>query len=137
MQDEKDAPPGRGETSRQSPQSPQSPPSQQCDGGSIAPASGGTHYLIVGLTLERRTFRPSDWPERLAGVVALFISERGTQTTQRRRQFASPVVHDGIKSLLIDAALRDACPDAFTFVSSFAAENALPMHDYVQRQSGQ
>lgn len=128
MQDEKDAPPKLGQTSRESRQS------RQCDEGSIAPSCDATHYLIVGVTHRQRTFRPSDWPERLAGVVALFIDERGAQTRPGRRHFASPVVLDGIKSLLIDAALRDACPDAFAFVSNFAADNELPMRYYVHRQ---
>ena len=120
MQDGKDAPAtSSGETSR------------RCEVASAASASGGTCYLIFGQTRQHRTFRPSDWPERLAGVVALFVDERGTRAKHGRRQFASPVVHNGVKSLRIDGALRDACPDAFTFVSNFAAENELPMHEHV------
>lgn len=111
---------------------PLSPTLRRCENAPIAFASGGgTHYLIFGVTHRLGTFRPSDWPERLAGVVALFVDERGAQAQLGRRQFASPVVHDGIKSLLIDAALRDACPAAFVFVSNFAADNELPMYDYV------
>lgn len=129
MQDGKDAPVmSSGETSRQGPVS---PTLRRCEDASAASASGGTCYLIFGQTRQHRTFRPSDWPERLAGVVALFVDERGTRAKHGRREFASPVVHNGIKSLLIDGALRDACPDAFTFVSNFAAENELPMHEHV------
>lgn len=86
-----------------------------------------TRYLIVGITDQGHAFRPSDWAERLAGVVALFVDERGTRTGLNAHQFTSPIVHDGIKSLLIDATLREACPSAFTFLSCFAAENGLTM----------
>jgi hypothetical protein len=121
MQERKAARPEASELSQRS---------QQCNERSIAPASDETHYLIVGVTHRHRPFRPSDWAERLADVVALFIDERGPQAARGRRHFASPVVHEGVKSLLIDAGLRHACPDAFAFVSSFAAENDLPMHGY-------
>jgi hypothetical protein len=82
-------------------------------------------YLIAGITHQGRAFRPSDWAERLAGVVTVFVDERATQTASNSRQFASPVVHDGVKSLLIDATLRDFCPSAFAFLSCFAADNGL------------
>lgn len=90
--------------------------------------SKAAHYLIPGLTHRGYAFRPSDWAERLSGVVALFVDERAAQTGVQRRQFARPVMHDGIKSLLIDTTLRDACPGAFAFLSSFAIENGLAMH---------
>jgi len=82
-------------------------------------------YLIAGITRQGHAFRPSDWAERLAGVVTVFVEERATHTAAHARQFASPVVHDGIKSLLIDATLRDFCPSAFDFLSSFATDNGL------------
>ena len=96
-----------------------------------------TRYLIVGTTGQGRAFRPSDWAERLAGVVELFVCERGSQTGAGRRQFASPIVHRGIKSLLIDAALLDACPDAFSFLSCFAAENDLTLSAYAQDRNAE
>lgn len=33
-------------------------------------------FLIRGITHAQKTFRPSDWPERLAGVITLFVGER-------------------------------------------------------------
>ena len=84
-------------------------------------------YLIAGITRQGHAFRPSDWAERLAGVVTVFVEERATQRAAHARQFASPVVHDGVKSLLIDATLRDFCPSAFDFLSGFAIDNGLTL----------
>ena len=117
MQDEKVTPPPTRshEASRPRP----------IDDDSSACATAATRYLIIGVTRQGRTFRPSDWAERLAGVVALFVDERGTRMASGPRHFAGPIVRDGIKSLLIDATLRDACPDAFDFLLGFAADNDL------------
>ncbi len=35
-----------------------------------------TTFIIVGLTKEGRKFRPSDWAERLCGVMSAFGAER-------------------------------------------------------------
>ena len=35
-----------------------------------------TTFIIVGLTREGRKFRPSDWAERLCGVMSAFGAER-------------------------------------------------------------
>ena len=110
------------------------PPSPALGGAASQPQPGddastacaaATRYSIAGVTRQGRTFRPSDWAERLAGVVALFVDERGTRMASGPRHFAGPIVRDGIKSLLIDATLRDACPDAFDFLLGFAADNDL------------
>ena len=126
MQDDRAMPPSQelGCVSRQ----PQRPLQRNGD-ASGACTTTAPGYLIFGITHQGLTFRPSDWTERLAGVVALFVAERGT-TTPSRTSFASPIVHEGIKSLLIDAALHDVCPDAFDFLSCFAAENNLTMSFY-------
>lgn len=97
------------------------------DDDSSACATGATRYLIIGVTRQGRTFRPSDWAERLAGVVALFVDERGARTTSGPRHFAGPIVHNGVKSLTIDATLREACPGAFAFLLGFADDNDLTL----------
>lgn len=119
MQDEKVTPPPTRshEASRPRP----------IDDDSSACATAATRYLIVGVTRQGRTFRPSDWAERLVGVVALFVDERGTRTTSGPRHFVGPIVHNGVKSLSIDATLRDACPDAFAFLLGFADDNDLTL----------
>ena len=38
--------------------------------------SSNTPYIIVGLTSEGKRFRPSDWAERLSGVLSAFCTEK-------------------------------------------------------------
>ena len=38
--------------------------------------SESTTFIIVGLTKQGRKFRPSDWAERLCGVMSAFGAER-------------------------------------------------------------
>lgn len=119
MQDEKVTPPPTRSHEASGP--------RPIDVDSSARATAATRYLIIGVTRQGRTFRPSDWAERLAGVVALFVDERGTRTTSGPRHFAGPIVHNGVKSLSIDATLREACPGAFDFLSGFADDNDLTL----------
>ena len=90
-----------------------------------AQAHKRSSLLIKGITQEGRAFRPSDWAERLAEVIALFIRERGG--TQPSASYAVPCVEERVKSLRLDAALHEACPAAFEFVMRFAEDNGLPV----------
>ncbi len=81
--------------------------------------------LIKGIAPDGRAFRPSDWAERLAEVIALFVRERAG--TQSPASYAMPCIEERIKSLRLDAALNDVCPPAFEFVMRFAQDNGLPV----------
>ena len=39
--------------------------------------SSNNTFIIVGLTTEGKKFRPSDWAERLCGVLSAFGAEIG------------------------------------------------------------
>jgi hypothetical protein len=88
-------------------------------------------YLIKGITHSQKTFRPGDWPERLAGVITLFVGERrpgirpGIHIACTR--LAMPVVDAGIKCFFVSEELRAVCADAFDFVMRFAKDNDLPV----------
>ncbi|NTZ04862.1 DUF3579 domain-containing protein [Burkholderia metallica] len=84
-------------------------------------------HLIRGVTRAQKTFRPSDWPERLAGVITLFVGERRPGYPCALSRLAMPVVVDGVKCLVVSDELRDVCADAFDFAMQFAADNDLPV----------
>ena len=86
-------------------------------------------HLVVGITHSGKTFRPSDWAERLAGVITLFVKEKKEENRSGRvlasTWLAVPFVDGGIKCLSVSGELAEICPEAFEFVMRFAADNEL------------
>ncbi|MCZ7563614.1 MAG: DUF3579 domain-containing protein [Burkholderiales bacterium] len=78
-------------------------------------------FVIIGLTLEGRPFRPSDWAERLAGVMAQF----GGDPPFRYSPYCQPTVSEGVKCVVVDARLKAIEPAAHRFLVSFANDNEL------------
>ena len=85
-------------------------------------------YFIQGVTHDGRTFRPSDWAERLAGTMACF-RPGGVAASSVRRLGYSPwcVPHSraGTNGVVVSEAIRDAEPMAWDFVMNFARDNNL------------
>jgi hypothetical protein len=92
-------------------------------------------YLIRGTTRSHKTFRPGDWPERLAGVITLFVGEKRAGFPCALTRLAMPVVDGGAKCLFVSDELRTVCPDAFEFVMQFAGDNDLPVDTRCARGS--
>jgi hypothetical protein len=85
-------------------------------------------YKIQGLTLEGKTFRPSDWSERLAGAMSIFRPEGvkgGIGAFIGYSPYCVPRVVDGVKCVIVDDRLRDVEPMAWDFVMHFARDNHL------------
>ncbi|TAM86651.1 MAG: DUF3579 domain-containing protein, partial [Candidimonas sp.] len=83
-------------------------------------------YIIHGTTLEGQRFRPSDWAERLAGVMSQFRpagSSGGEPLTYS--PYVVPVVLGGVRCVVVDHRLRALEPLAWKFVVDFAADNRL------------
>lgn len=109
---------------------------QQND-GTIAAADASTmtapqpprQIYIQGVTLEGKTFRPSDWAERLAGAMACFrpggVRSGGISAYIGYSPYCVPRVIDGIKCVIVSEALRDIEPMAWDFVMNFARDNRL------------
>ncbi len=83
-------------------------------------------FLIVGLTPEGRRFRPSDWAERLCGVMSVFGSERRLGYSP----FVQPGNSEGEKCVFVNARLRDIEPMAYTFLVHFARDNSLQVRPW-------
>jgi hypothetical protein len=91
-------------------------------------------FHIQGLTLEGRTFRPSDWAERLAGAMSSFRpggGRAGIGSFIGYSPYCVPQVVDGVKCVLVSEALRGIEPMAWDFVMNFARDNALRVTEVV------
>ncbi len=82
--------------------------------------------FIQGITSNGRTFRPSDWAERLAGVMCSF-RPGGPQPGSHLSYspWCVPTTVNGIKCVVVQRELRDAEVMAWDFVMSFAKDNDL------------
>lgn len=82
--------------------------------------------FIQGTTLDGRTFRPSDWAERLAGALSSFRPKgSGIGAHIGYSPLCVPRVIEGVKCVIVSEALRDVEPMAWDFVMSFARDNDL------------
>ena len=77
--------------------------------------------IIQGLTLNGRTFRPSDWAERLSGVMSTVGGDRRMSYSP----YVKPLTYEGVKSVAIDKKLQEVDARAFDFLLSFARDNEL------------
>lgn len=88
-----------------------------------------SEYLIQGITQDGRTFRPSDWSERLAGAMYSFCpapgEHKGPNAYIQYSYYVRPVLVDSVKCVVLDSRLRKIEPMAFDFVLNFAKDNNL------------
>jgi hypothetical protein len=80
-----------------------------------------TEFVIQGLTLEGKPFRPSDWAERLCGVMSAFGSDGRMQYSP----FVHPITSGGVKCVVVDIQLKEVEPMAYNFLLNFARDNEL------------
>ena len=78
-------------------------------------------FVIRGVTLADRPFRPSDWAERLCGVMSAFGSDGRMQYSP----YVFPVTSAGVKCVVVDIRLKDIEPMAYNFLLNFAKDNEL------------
>ena len=84
--------------------------------------------FIQGLTLDGKTFRPSDWSERLAGAMSCFRPDGGKGGIGAYigySPYCVPRVINGIKCVIVNEQLRELEPMAWDFVMNFARDNQL------------
>ena len=82
--------------------------------------------FIQGITREGKTFRPSDWAERLAGVMSQFRpggARPGSHISYS--PWCVPTVIDNVKCVVVHTDLREAEPMAWEFCMNFAKDNHL------------
>ena len=81
---------------------------------------------ILGLTRSGRAFRPSDWAERLAGVMSQF-RPGGLQPGSHLRysHWCIPTSVNGVRCVVVHPDLRDYDVMAWDFCMNFAKDNDL------------
>ncbi|HYF58916.1 MAG TPA: DUF3579 domain-containing protein [Burkholderiaceae bacterium] len=85
-------------------------------------------FLIVGVTSSGGTFRPSDWADRLAGVMASFQPPgSGPRSHLHYSPYALPGVHGAHKCVRVDPAIALVEPMALGFLLNFARDNDLQL----------
>jgi len=81
--------------------------------------------IIHGVTEDGARFRPSDWAERLAGVMAPYRPAGTAGSHLTYSPYVIPTVIDGTRCVVVDHRLRQLEPLAWKFVVEFARDNAL------------
>ena len=77
--------------------------------------------IIKGLTLSGDQFRPSDWSDRLCGVMSAF----GADEQLRYSPLITPALRDGLRCVIVRRELAELEPRLFRFFLSFAVDNEL------------
>ena len=90
-------------------------------------------FLIKGITQSGKVFRPSDWAERLCGVMSAFRPQGQASRHAGHLQYSPyvvPVMVGNLKCVLVDERLEGIEPMAMEFVVSFARDNALLFEEF-------
>ncbi|MBL8376270.1 MAG: DUF3579 domain-containing protein [Burkholderiales bacterium] len=77
-------------------------------------------FVIQGVNTRGEAFRPSDWAERLAGVMSSFGGGRLGYSP-----YCFPITSGRIKCVVVDARLKEIEPMAYNFLVNFARDNEL------------
>lgn len=83
--------------------------------------SSNNTFIIVGLTNEGKKFRPSDWAERLCGVLSAF----GAEKKMKYSPYVGPGEYNGDKAVFVEGQLYEVEPMAYRFILNFAQDNDL------------
>jgi Protein of unknown function (DUF3579) len=87
-----------------------------------------TQTVIQGITLDDKPFRPSDWAERLAGVMAGFRPDAvASMRYLDYSPWCEPTTIEGIRCVIVDSAIKDHNVMAWDFVMGFAKDNKLKL----------
>ncbi len=84
-------------------------------------ANESPEIVIKGITRAGKTFRPSDWAERLAGT----FSSMGTDHRMHYASCVQPVYRAGLRCVVVRRELESQAPDIYRFLLAFARENDL------------
>jgi len=88
-------------------------------------ASRVVEFVILGVTADGKPFRPSDWAERLCGVMSAFGGDHRMQYSP----YVHPVTSSGVRCVVVDTRLEAIEPMAYRFLVGFARDNELRVRD--------
>ncbi|MEQ1776512.1 MAG: DUF3579 domain-containing protein [Burkholderiales bacterium] len=84
---------------------------------------GAAEIVIQGVTAAGEKFRPSDWAERLCGMMSVFGEDRQLSYSP----YLKPVVIAGTTCVVLDRKLEQLDSTAYKFLMSFARDNELTL----------
>lgn len=88
--------------------------------------SPAREFFIQGITSTGKIFRPSDWSERLAGVMSSFgPGASGRNARLKYSLYVRPIMLGDVKCVVVDERLEESQKMAFDFVMNFAKDNDL------------
>ncbi len=94
------------------------------------PSTPAKEIYILGVTRSGKVFRPSDWAERLAGVMSQF--RPGGSALGRHLQYSPWCIPSAIgstKCVIVHPDLRDYDVMAWDFCMNFAKDNELQLSE--------
>src|SRR5471032_329069 len=94
---------------------------QMPDAAAMVPES--LEIVIQGITEAGGTFRPSDWAERLCGMMSIFGEDHHLSYSP----YLKPIIAAGVRCVVVDKQLEKIDPAAFAFLMSFARDNELKL----------
>ena len=84
---------------------------------------GAAEIVIQGVTAKGEKFRPSDWADRLCGMMSVFGEDRQLSYSP----FLKPVMIAGTTCVVVDRKLEGMDSAAYKFLMSFANDNELTL----------
>ncbi len=84
---------------------------------------GAAEIVIQGVTAAGEKFRPSDWADRLCGMMSVFGEDRQLSYSP----YLKPVIIAGTTCVVVDRKLEGLDTVAYKFLMSFARDNELAM----------
>ena len=81
--------------------------------------------VIHGTTSSGKIFRPSDWAERLCGILSSFTKDNRLSYSN----WVRPMLVDNVRCVAVDKKLEEDNPQMFRFLMDFAADNDLRIID--------
>jgi Protein of unknown function (DUF3579) len=92
-------------------------------------------FVILGMTRSGKPFRPSDWAERLCGVMASFRPGGiGLHAHLTYSPYVMPGMQAGVKCVHVNGRIDQIEPKAYAFLISFARDNDLQVQSGTERE---
>lgn len=80
--------------------------------------------IIEGITVDGQKFRPSDWVDRICGMLAEFTQQKVTYS-----KYLRPLVYKNVNCVAVRKQLEQDLPAMFNFIMQFSNDNKLLIVD--------
>ena len=84
---------------------------------------GAAEIIIQGINAAGEKFRPSDWADRLCGMMSVFGEDRQLGYSP----YLKPIIVAGTTCVVVDRILENLDSAAYKFLMAFARDNELQL----------